>query len=530
MTIQITEDIHRAAGGGKRRRAPSHRVGACLATAGLAAGMMIGAAAPAAAETAGDITYSIIAGSATVTGRAGPNQSIVIPRYVPGAFPDSLTKVTAIADGAFAYQWLTSVVIPNTVTTIGAQAFNTNSLGSVVIPHSVTQIGAAAFIASGLTSVVIPGSLETIQGQTFSGNELTSVTIPNGVKYIRNDAFSNNPLSSVVIAGSVREINDSAFSTSHVNGQPVPLTVSLLGDAPTVLGFSALGKPASQTHVFFRADAAGYTIDAAGYWRGYPATALQPAAAVGSPSIRQGGSTTISGGTVFPGEKVTAALGTTVIGSGTALDKGQFAFTITLPADTPVGPQTVLLSSPFGTTTLTQNIPIVVMEKAAEPASPPESQPGPAPQPQQPQGLSRKAAAKMLYQLGHPGKTPKKCTAKPFTDVAKGNALCRYIRWAKTSKTLRAVTAGQFKPNAAITRAQLAEALYRVTHGGKAAAKCLKKPFRDVAKNSASCGAITWAAAKKVMPPAPNKKFRPNGAVTAKQATAMLKAAQKYLT
>ena len=72
---------------------------------------------------------------------------------------------------------LTSVVIPNSVTTIGTGAFGQNALTNVVIPDSVTTIGASAFRENNLTSVVIPNSVTTIGGYAFSGNNLTSVYI-----------------------------------------------------------------------------------------------------------------------------------------------------------------------------------------------------------------------------------------------------------------------------------------------------------------------------------------------------------------
>jgi hypothetical protein len=56
---------------------------------------------------------------------------------------------------------LTSVIIPNGVTSIGYRAFLDNSLTSVNIPNSVTSIGAYAFLDNRrLTSVTIPANVD----------------------------------------------------------------------------------------------------------------------------------------------------------------------------------------------------------------------------------------------------------------------------------------------------------------------------------------------------------------------------------
>ena len=75
-----------------------------------------------------------------------------------------------ICDGAFARcSGLTSVTIPNSVTSIGKHAFyECSSLTSVEIPNSVTSIGDNAFYGcDGLTSVTIPNSVTSIGNYAF---------------------------------------------------------------------------------------------------------------------------------------------------------------------------------------------------------------------------------------------------------------------------------------------------------------------------------------------------------------------------
>lgn len=62
---------------------------------------------------------------------------------------------------------------------------------SVVIPNSVTSIGGGAFCGcSGLTSVTIPNSVTSIGGDAFKNcSGLASVTVPNSVTSIGDDVF-----------------------------------------------------------------------------------------------------------------------------------------------------------------------------------------------------------------------------------------------------------------------------------------------------------------------------------------------------
>ena len=125
------------------------------------------------------------------------------------------SNVTSIGDFAFTFGILTSIIIPDSVTSIGTQALEyCGQLTSAIIGNGVTSIGSYAFLGcNSLTSVAIGNSVTSIANYTFNScSSLTSITIPDSVTSIGSQAFYQcTSLTSVIIPDSVTSIGSFAF-------------------------------------------------------------------------------------------------------------------------------------------------------------------------------------------------------------------------------------------------------------------------------------------------------------------------------
>ena len=172
------------------------------------------------AATFGLFTYTDNGTSITITDYPDTSVGAVeIPPMIAGK------PVTIIAGGEYKGAFddcisLTSITIPDTVTTIGKRAFSQcRSLTSITIPDSVATIGDYAFYCcSSLTSVSLPNlHWPTIGANAFNScTGLTSITFPNHVSSLGNGAFANcSNLLDAYFMGTAPGMGTQVFDSAH---------------------------------------------------------------------------------------------------------------------------------------------------------------------------------------------------------------------------------------------------------------------------------------------------------------------------
>lgn len=162
--------------------------------------------------------------------------------YAPSSvkLPSTLIKIGNFAfalDPSFTYeQEMTSITLPEGLVEIGQTAFQNSKLTSVSIPDSVTTMGTGAFTGSAsLTSVKLSKNLKDIPASAFSSGtaanmSLKEVVIPEGVESIGSKAFDTAHVEKLTLPSTLKTIGANAFDNHQLTELEIPGSVTTIGN------------------------------------------------------------------------------------------------------------------------------------------------------------------------------------------------------------------------------------------------------------------------------------------------------------
>ena len=112
------------------------------------------------------------------------------------------------------YGVLTSVTLPDTITSIGQSAFQNNTnLNINGMPKALSSLGKNSFYNTGISFTQLPDGVTTVPSNCFGYcRQLTQIVIPSSVETIQDGAFSCSGLMKIIFLGAKPALNSTAFS------------------------------------------------------------------------------------------------------------------------------------------------------------------------------------------------------------------------------------------------------------------------------------------------------------------------------
>ena len=145
------------------------------------------------------------------------------------------------------------LTLPAGLTTLERYAFQSSGLTSIVIPEGITTYGSSIFYdCDKLTSVTLPSDITTLPSSMFYGTTaLQSIQLPQALENINSMAFYSSGLTDIQLPPSLKTIGSQAFYNTQLSQITIPKTVTSVGSQfaayCTKLKKAALGRKMDYT-------------------------------------------------------------------------------------------------------------------------------------------------------------------------------------------------------------------------------------------------------------------------------------------
>jgi len=167
--------------------------------------------------------------------------------------------LTSIPKSTFDGTKLSSVIIPELVTSIGNLAFrNVSTLTQITLPSGLLWLGGSmTFYGTAIKSLTLPANTQIIGGTlgdgTFQNTGITSFAIPSNVTTIGNSTFQTSKLASLIFPSNnqVSSLGGFCLSNTKLTSLVIPenVTTICVGALSETTTLKNLELPASLTEI-----------------------------------------------------------------------------------------------------------------------------------------------------------------------------------------------------------------------------------------------------------------------------------------
>ena len=168
---------------------------------------------------------------------------VIIPSSIDGKTVTEIGTNSFNGYTAFSDRFVTSVIIPDTVTKIGSRAFYHNKITNLILPTTAITIESQAFSDNYLTEINVTANT-TLNDSPFTGNNVDEsnafiyktdasgkkdtttllgyagtskdIVIPDGVKVVGSGAFRGAGIKTLVLPSSLEKIENWAFASNSL--------------------------------------------------------------------------------------------------------------------------------------------------------------------------------------------------------------------------------------------------------------------------------------------------------------------------
>lgn len=190
------------------------------------------------AETFGNFDYALNGAEVIITGHANvATPNLVIPAEINGL---PVRQISSLGGGATFRGSVTSVTIPEGVTTLNNTFTNYFALTSATIPNSVTSIRPNLFFnCSALTTVTLGNGVTALDTTFMNCGALTTVDLPDNLVSLTNTFTNCSSLAQIQIPASVTTITSAFKGCISLTSVVLPSGMTALGQE-AFLGCSSL--------------------------------------------------------------------------------------------------------------------------------------------------------------------------------------------------------------------------------------------------------------------------------------------------